>query len=69
MVDEEQRAAATIESLSIGCDPSEQLFGTPSVIGSQQSTDYGLWDKFGFTSLKGKRIYRLETIVSKMCSH
>lgn len=40
MDDEGQRAAATIESLSIGHDTCEQV-GAPSLIDLYQSADYG----------------------------
>ncbi|VDM07579.1 unnamed protein product [Wuchereria bancrofti] len=42
MDDEGQRAAATIESLSICRGASEQVFETPSLVDFQQSTDHDL---------------------------
>ncbi|KAL3993743.1 P53 DNA-binding domain family protein [Acanthocheilonema viteae] len=50
MNNEEQRATATIESLSTVHDAFEQPLGTPPLIGLQQSTDHGLWDNITYNT-------------------
>uniref|UniRef100_A0A915Q4G7 P53 DNA-binding domain-containing protein n=1 Tax=Setaria digitata TaxID=48799 RepID=A0A915Q4G7_9BILA len=50
MEDEGQRAATTIESLSIARDTSEHLYGTPSLVGLQHPTNDGLWDNITYNA-------------------
>ncbi|VDM92343.1 unnamed protein product [Onchocerca ochengi] len=50
MDEEGQRAAATIESLSITRDGSDQLLGNPSLFGLQQHSDDGLWDNISYAT-------------------
>lgn len=61
-MDNEERRT-TFESLSVVSDALEQPLGTPSLIGLQQSTDHGIWDKFGFARNKN---YYSRTIISKV---